>query len=217
MQRQSIVPPEVHQEFVAMLPTIERIARFWFRNTSRGEQLREDVADVVGLCWKAFLRCRANGNRRFTASTLAHYACRQLKSGRTLHGCADRSVTGRKARARGWRQITPFGAFDEQSGRCCRRRKPGTEDHGNAAHHLGVGLEDFIDYRANPADIVAFRLDVPAWLETLSPALRLTVAVIVEYGPVTSCRTLARLLGISPARFSQRRRELYVSWQRFNA
>jgi len=148
---------------------------------------RDFEANVVALAWKGYFACLRNGNDRYTAHTLGEYALKQVRSGRTVHQDSDRSVQGAKGRKRGLR-VSLRGA-----------------------------LEQYVDPRQDPSEIVAYRLDVPAWIKSLSRPLRRTARAIIRAGRDARGLDIARGLGISPGRLSQRRRELLESWKRYTA
>ena len=70
-----------------------------------------------------------------------------------------------------------------------------------------------VDTRTAPVpDIVAFRCDFPAWLNTLSRRDR-RIAEILALGHRT--REVAKRFDVSAGRISQLRRELAESWREF--
>ena len=70
-----------------------------------------------------------------------------------------------------------------------------------------------VDTRSAPVpDIVAFRCDFPAWLNTLRRRDR-RIAETLALGHSTSA--VAKRFDVSARRVSQLRRELAVSWQQF--
>jgi len=181
MRLQSTELAKAQQRFESWVPQIKQIADYWCRSCDDREEF---TADVLALAWKGFLQCLANGNRRFTVATLANYACRQVRDGRTVHCCHGRSITGRPARQRG---------------------------------ALQFGLTDYIDERDNPAEVVAIKIDFPAWLAQLPVALRATADTLISAGSDPIGRVLARKLGISQGRLSQRRRQLREDWELYTA
>lgn len=91
---------------------------------------------------------------------------------------------------------------------------------GVGAQQKGIrrwDLADYVSERDNPADIVAFRLDVPAWLATLEGELKRTAEALLGAGPEVRGLDIAKDLGVSPGRLSQRRRELLQSWEDFTS
>jgi hypothetical protein len=106
----------MQQRFTAMLPTIRKVARARFRAYRDAE---DKIAEAEALAWKGYLACLRNGNRRFTAGTLANYACRQVRDGRRVARFKSRSVHGRPAREKGARRVTLRDFIDP-------RQDPGT-------------------------------------------------------------------------------------------
>jgi DNA-binding NarL/FixJ family response regulator len=70
------------------------------------------------------------------------------------------------------------------------------------------------DYRTPVADQAWFRIDFPAWLKTLPRRDRKIAKALAEGHRTTD---VARRFGLSMARISQLRRELYDSWQQFHS
>ncbi len=81
-----------------------------------------------------------------------------------------------------------------------RPRKPQRRDFGTVLQ--------FKD-NANPARVVAFKLDFQQWLDGLNPRGR-QIAELLAMGHETS--TVAEMLGVTPGAVSQWRRRLADSW-----
>jgi len=106
-----------------------------------------------------------------------------------------------------------------RSGRGLCRASTASID-GRRAHDVGrraVTMAEFIDPREDPADIAAFRIDVPEWIAALPASLRRTLLAILQAGPDGRGKDIAEDLGVSQARVSQRRRELVAHWERFTS
>jgi hypothetical protein len=73
--------------FLTLLPVIERHARMFFRATRCVYRRYDQLAEVIALCWKCYLRLTQRGKdvTRF-ATVLAHYVCRAVRNGRRLCG-----------------------------------------------------------------------------------------------------------------------------------
>lgn len=125
--------------------------------------------------------------KQVTAGNLAWYATRQVRDGRRLATPPGRSVTGTHARRR--------GIVQDQS-------RP---------------LDEYFGRQATPVEVVALRIDVPQFLEWLSPVMRRTAEALIGAGPDTLGKDIALRLGITPGRLSQRRRELIELWHEFTA
>lgn len=215
MQHHFTPTPAQTQYFAQTLyPAIRAIARLSWR---RSDGDKEDwIANVVANGWEGYLACLANGNTSYTAGTLAGYAMKHTRVGRTVGNRPGRSVEGYHARRRGVRQVS-FVQFDLQNP---DRRHAGTIDEGRFQYDceelsLNTAMAQFEGRAARPDDIVAFRMDVPAWLRSLSSPLSRTAEAIVQRGPWARLRDVARKLSISSARLSQLRAELLASWVNF--
>ena len=68
------------------------------------------------------------------------------------------------------------------------------------------------DRNSTPAELAASRIDLPAWLETLSRRDR-KIALKLAVGETTS--RVAGQFRLSEVRFSQLRRELKLAWSAF--
>jgi hypothetical protein len=194
--------------FLAALPRIERQGRIAFRGLA-GPQTRDDaVAEVVALCWRWFVRLVGRGKDPLACPVvLAGYAARHVRSGRRLCGQEKgNDALSRPAQRRHGFQVgalppstaTPYGDLFGSV-------------HGQRRQDLFE--ERLRDNAQTPVrEQVAFRLDFPAWLATLSARQRRLVRAMAR-----SERTLdlSRKFEVSPGRISQLRRELHDGWTRF--
>src|SRR5262249_49924260 len=187
---------QMQQAFVsAVLPRVERHARAYFRHLRCPQSRQDAVAEAVALAWKWFLSLCARGKdvARFV-SVLAGYAARHARAGRARWGLGhgQDAPSPRAQRARGF----PVGA-----------RPQGSSLGGN------VFDEALRDNTQTPVpEQVSFRLDLPAWLLSLAARQRVLAQEMMR-GDGTF--ELAARHGLSPARISQLRRQLCVSWRRF--
>ncbi len=125
------------------------------------------------------------------ATPLARFAVRRYWSGR----CASMprgDIMSQRARTTHGIVVERLDMFDEDS------------------QHWRQALVE--DRRATPADTAAARIDVAAWLRSLSRRNR-RIAETLALGNTTS--DAARQFRVSRARVSQLRRELQASWQAF--
>ena len=90
---------DAQDQFVEMLPDVERRARLTFRDLDV-EAREEAVAEVVAHCWKNYLHCALDG-RAVPASSLAHYAMLGVKSGRCFAGQSSLDVLSPRTRLLG--------------------------------------------------------------------------------------------------------------------
>ncbi len=79
--------PHLHADFLAILPTIERHARFAFRYLHRYHDREDAVAETIALAWDWYVRLARKGKNAATfPSALASYASRHIHSDRHLSG-----------------------------------------------------------------------------------------------------------------------------------
>lgn len=81
------------------------------------------------------------------------------------------------------------------------------EGNGRARRIGRVTLADYASSCDSPPDAAAFRIDVPAWIQTLPPRSRAILAVIA-FDLSRSGKDVARQFGFTAGRLSQIRREL---------
>jgi len=189
-------PPEAaawQTGFVALLPDIQRRLRQAFRHRD-AEARAEAVADGTLLCLLAYLRLYQQGRTdQVTPSSLAGYAARQLRSGRT----AGSRLNSQE----------PLSWYAQ-----CRRGihiEPLPADDSRDRNWIDAMVQD---RRSTVLDQVAARLDVAAWLATLCRRTR-EMAADLAIGGTTS--EVARKYGLTAGRISQLRRELKASWGEF--
>ena len=185
----------IHDQFLAMLPQIRRQAAMAFRGL--GAELREELTqEVIANAYRAFRRLIQEGKQAVAFSTpLALYAIRQVRAGRRV-GCRLNSLdilSGNARRTRGL-IVESLDQLDPKSG---------------TLNHLLIE-----DRRAGPAETAAARIDVRAWLCTLSKQHR-RIAKSLALGESTSAA--AQKFGLSSARISQLRSWFRQHWQSFQA
>lgn len=187
------VSKKTQEKFRQMLPQIEGMARAAFRD--RTPELRAELAaEVVARAYVAFVRLARQGRATIAYATpLALFAIKQVKSGRRVAARSNvRDVCSQQAQMEKRVVLKRLDHYDDESG-----------------DWRAALIED---RRAGPAEIVATRLDVAAWLRTLSPHYR-RIAIVLAGGETT--RTAARQFGVTPSRISQIRRQLRNSWEAF--
>lgn len=175
-----------HAAFLTMLPSIQRQAERAFRGLPAHER-EEAIQAVVAHAAVAFARLVALGTPQLGYATpLAQFGVRHHRAGRRVGA----SVNSR----------------DVASPACQRRRGFAVEVDGD----WRLALVE--DRRTTPAELAALRVDLGAWLQTLSPRDQ-HVAQALAAGERTS--VVARLFRLTAGRVSQLRRELYMSWRQF--
>jgi DNA-directed RNA polymerase specialized sigma24 family protein len=189
----AVQQPPWHTVFLRLVPRIRQHAQLRFRHVNPAD--REDaVQEVIARSLLQFLRLLELGKEHLIfAGPLARYAVAQVRGGRRVGGQLNiRDVSSHYCRTRKGVWLDSLDRFDDASGRWQE-----------------VLVED---RHATPADIAASRIDVREWLQTL-PRRSRRLAERLATGESTS--GAARMLGISPSRVSQLRRELHYSWNTF--
>jgi hypothetical protein len=185
---------ELHAVFLSILPRIELHGRVYFRN--KNADMREElIAEMVGLCWKWFVRLVERGKDPTAfVSALATFAARAVNSGRRVCG-QERSK-------------------DVLSPSTQRRHGFVVERLPDYTTLAGTSLEEaLIENTATPVpEQVSFRLDFPQWRLTRCHRDREMIDRML-LGERTL--DLSKQFGVSPARVSQLRREFHDDWWRF--
>jgi len=188
--------PEVLQaRFLLILPRIERHGHVYFRHLKCRHRQEDDVQEMIALAWNWFQRLALRGkDATCFPSALACFAARAVRCGRRVVG-----------QEKGKDVLSPLA----------QRR-----------HHFAVGklpafctlsdnplAEALIDNTVSPVpEQVAFRLDFPAWLRSLSQRNR---ALAIDMALRRRTLELARTYDISQARISQLRRYFEQDWSHF--
>ena len=178
-----------NKQFLKMLPWIQSQARRAFCRVPA--ELREElVAEVVAHAVCSFARLAHCGKTSVAYATpLAGYAIQAVRAGRRV---------GTKSNARDLTSPT--------------RNYP-IESLDTLAFQQGQWCEALVeDRRTTPADIAAARIDVAAWLRSLSRMHR-RIATLLARGETG--QEVAKQFHVSPARISQIRKCLGDSWERF--
>jgi hypothetical protein len=178
-----------------MLPKIRSRACRAFRKL-RPELREEWVQEVLANAYCTFVALVRRGKADVAYATpLANFAIRQVLAGRRVGAKPNlRDVLSPKAHSAYGIVVERLDTFDEEEG------------------EWRAALVE--DRHATPADIAAARIDVAAWLRSLSQRNR-RIAKMLAMGETTS--SSAQLLKVSSARISQLRDELRTSWERFQS
>jgi len=182
------------RSFLPCLPQIMSVASYAFRNYPLAER-EEKIAESVAWTWVFFVRVRRRGkNPGEFPTALAKFAVKYVRSGRLL-GQSRNSKELYTALSNSNR--VGLVSLDEL--------EPRTRTPWKAI---------LVESRAfSPADAAAARIDVNAWLNSLSRRDR-RLAERLATGERTGC--VARAFGLSAARISQMRDEFRRSWERFH-
>jgi hypothetical protein len=183
-----------NDRFLEMLPKIRRRARLafrWLRPDRQDELVQEAVANAY--CTFVALVRRGKADVAY-ATPLANFAIRQVIAGRQVGTKPKlRDVLSRQAHSADGIIVERLDTFDEEQG------------------EWRAALVE--DRHATPADIAAARIDVAAWLRSLSQRNR-RIAKTLAMGETTS--GAAQRFNVTSARISQLREELKASWERFH-
>jgi hypothetical protein len=201
-------PSRLHAAFLSILPRIELHAHVYFRGIRCPQRLDDAVAETVAISWRWFVRLVEQGKDPLSFPVaLASYAARAVKCGRRLCGqVKGKDVLSHLAQRRHGFGVEPLP------------HPTATTHEGRYSAVRGQRQQDAFEERLRDntqtpvPEQVAFRIDFPDWLTTLTPRERRLVG-----GMADSERTLdlSRRFDLSPARISQLRRELRNDWRRF--
>ena len=194
--------------FLTILPRIELHARLYFRGLRCPQRQDDAVQETLGLAWRWFVRLVERGKDPLAFPTvLAAYAARAVRCGRRLCGQGGgKDVLSALARQRHGFAVEGL----PNSVRAARDERYGT---AGGQRRQDAWEERLRDNTQTPVpDQAAFRLDFPAWLDSLTPRERRLVGEMAN-----SERTLdlSQRFELSAARISQLRRELHADWRRF--
>jgi hypothetical protein len=198
---------ELHARFLDLLPRIELHGHIYFRHL-RSHRRADAVQEMVALAWLWYVRLinRGRDPRDFVA-TFVTLLARSVNSGRRLAGMTKaKDVMNPAAQKRHGFRVEPLPSTTRTF-----------HDHLYASPR-GQKLHDafeerLIDNTVTPVvDQVQFRLDFPAWLETLTPRERRMIRAMIRN---ERTRELGKEFEVSPSRISQMRREFHDGWTRF--
>jgi DNA-directed RNA polymerase specialized sigma24 family protein len=198
----------VQAHFVAILPRIELHAKIYFRDVKCPHRKEDYIQETRALSWKYFLRAIQRGKNPLTfVSRIATYAARHARSGRRLCG---------QERAR--ETMSPLA--QQRKGFTVKALPVSTtQPHEQCyANPHGQRLIDALEERLRDNSLTAvpeqvcFRLDFPAWLNTLGDRDRRMVEDLMQDEQTLD---VANKYGVSPSRVSQLRREFMCRWTRF--
>ncbi len=184
------------------MKAVEDAARFAFRRRMRRQDYEEALAEVVAAAWSAWHGLIRKGKDPLAVGVtgIANNAIRYVRNGRrvgnTSCGPGAMDVFRKAQKARDFKVVS----LD-------------SNDQFIPGSLVGTWKEWLAcDHRVGPADEACFRLDFSAWLADL-PEKKRRVAESLAEGHEPGL--VARLVGVSPARVSQLRRELAESWRAF--
>jgi hypothetical protein len=198
----------LHAHFLAMLPRVELHGRIYFRHVRCPHKKADAIQEMRALAWKWFLRLHERGRDPADfVTTFVTYLARAVNSGRRLAGMAkSKDVMNPLAQRRRGFRVEPLPSSTRTS-------------HDRLyASPVGQALLDAFEERLRDntltpvPDQVAFRIDFPAWLATLTGRERRLIRAMARNERTLD---LSRQFELSPARISQLRREFHDDWRRF--
>jgi hypothetical protein len=198
---------KLHSKFLAILPRIELHGRIFFRHLSPDKKA-DAIQEMRALAWKWFLRLhqREKDPCDFLA-TFITFLARSVNSGRRLAGMAKgKDVLNPLTQRQHNFTVESLPSSIHNS-----------HDHRYTSPH-GQDLQDSYeerlhDNRITPVvDQVQFRIDFPAWLQTLTARERRMIRAMARNERTLD---LSKQFELSPSRISQLRREFQIDWKRF--
>lgn len=186
----------LQHRFLAVLPRIETHLRVAFRGVRCPHHRADLHQEAVAVSWKWFRRASERGKdpRRFV-SRIATYAAAHTRSGRRLAtDDSARDVLSPVAQRRHGFSVQPIS------------------DRVTGATSLDVAESLHANTDTPVPDQAAFRIDFPAWLDTLPPSRR---SLVLDMATGERTDALAHKYAVTPGRVSQVRREAHGSWVAF--
>lgn len=191
-----------------VLPKVQLHAQIYFRDVRCPDTKADRIAEACALSWKWFVRLAKRGKdaTRFP-SAIAGYAVRAVRSGRRVCGQEKaKEVLSPRAQQRHGFTVESLPSATAVS-----------HEHlyGNvrAQQKLDEFEERLQDNTQTPVpDQAAFRIDFPAWLQTLTARERQLIRCMLRN---ERTKDLSRMFQLSPGRISQLRSEFRDDWQRF--
>jgi len=195
-------------KFLAILPKIERCARFHFRHISCSARRTDRIAETVGLCWKWFVRLAEQGRDAAEFVTaMATLVARAVNSGRRV---------GRQESA-----VDVMSSVTQHRHRFSVESLPiSTRRSQESIYAVVRGQSELDAYEARLAentvtpvpDAAAFRIDFPRFLGGMSERDR-ALAMFLSLGH-TATRA-ANKFGVTCGRVTQLRQRWHQNWRRF--
>jgi hypothetical protein len=184
----------LRRSFLQCLPQIMAVAGYAFRR-HRFDEREERIAEAVAWTWVLFVRVQRRGkNPKEFPTAVAKFAVKYVRKGRLLGQSRNsKELYTALSASENRRSLV---SLDELEPQTCTPWK-----------------EILVESRAfSPADTACTRIDMNAWLNSLSRRDR-RLAERLATGERTG--RIARAFGVSTARISQLRQEFRRSWQRF--
>jgi hypothetical protein len=201
---------ELHARFDLILPRIELHGRIYFRHLRCPHRQADAIQEMRALAWKWFVRLAEKGkNPADFMATFVGFLARAVKSGRRVAGMLKaKDVMNPLAQQRHHFKVEPFPFAHRADHERLYSDPRGQELHDAYQERLK-------DNTITPVpEQVAFRIDWPAWLATLTARERRMIRLMARNERTLD---LSKQFDVSPARISQLRREFHEDWLRFTA
>ena len=198
---------ELHAKYLSILPRIELHGRIYFRHLDPHRKA-DAIQEMRALAWKWLLAINRQGKdpAQFMMA-FSTYLARAVNSGRRLAGMAkSKDVMNLHAQK-------CYGFKVETLPQTPRTYHDNLYATPKVQELHDAFEERLCDNTITPViDQVQFRIDFPAWLQTLTGRERRMIR-----GMARNERTLdlSKQFELSPARISQIRREFQIDWNRF--
>jgi len=198
----------VHAEFLALAPVLERHARVVFRDRKPADR-EEAIAEAVAAAFESYVALKARGKDpvRDFPTVMATFAALHVKDDRHVGGSSSSTdvLSGKAQRKHGFRveflPSSPRSSFDDLYGEVDGQERQ--DDFEERLH----------DNTQTPViDQVCFRLDWPAFLQTLDRRDR---AMVHFLSLGHSGNAAAEKFKRSPGRVTQLRQQWQREWLAF--
>lgn len=196
-----------HDDFLTLMPVVERHARIVFRHLDK-EARDETVSEAIAAAFEAHIHLKARDRNPSQFPTmLATFAVLHVKDDRHVGGrSSSRDALSRKAQQRRgftveYLPATTRTSFEERYADVGGQRRQDI---------LEECLQD--DTRTPVPDQVAFKLDFPAFLHTLTERDRCMAVALAEGHAATQ---VAARFGLTVGRITQKRQEWRREWHNF--
>jgi hypothetical protein len=199
---------ELHARFLAILPRVELHGRIYFRHLRCPHKKADAIQEMRALAWKWFLRLHERGrDPAGFVTTFVTLLARAVNNGRRVAGMAKaKDVMNPAAQMRHGFKVEPLPSSPRASHERLYAAPTGQRLHDAFEERLR-------DNTVTPVlDQVQFRIDFPAWLQTLTGRERRLICAMARNERTLD---LSRRFELSPARVSQLRREFHDDWRRF--
>jgi hypothetical protein len=197
-----------HAEFLQLYPLVERHAQFVFRGRPRAER-DEAVAEAVAAAFASYVRLKARGKDPVHDFpwAVAIYATLHVKDGRHVGGrSSSQDALARKAQRRRAFSVEPLLVSTRTSHESLYATVRGQREQDAFEERLRDNVQTPVPEQ------VAFRLDFPAFLRTLTERDRQLALALAAGQPA---KEVAHRWGLSPGRITQLRQQWHREWRGF--